>query len=276
MVVSFHPCFVGDQNRLCAGRLPDTEDLSAIQSASAVILPQGCSPPLYEMARRHCTNVFPNYRVRFGYPGKTGQVRLFEDLGTPHPQTWIYSCVDDFETSAPDLPDTGPTAFPFVLKLDWGGEGEGVFLVENTTALNSILNKLKRMKADQSTGFLVQEFIPAVDRTLRVAVVGGRRISYWRYAASGDQFQTSLSRGATIDAASDPDLQSAGVAEVDGFCEKTGINLAGFDLMFRNDQRPPLFLEINYFFGRRGLGGSERYYRLLEEEIRAWLDAIDG
>ena len=34
----------------------------------------------------------------------------------------------------------------------------------------------------------------------------------------------------------------------------------------------PLFLEINYYFGRRGLGGSENYYQLLHQAIRDWLE----
>ena len=35
-----------------------------------------------------------------------------------------------------------------------------------------------------------------------------------------------------------------------------------------------MLLEINYFFGRKGLGGSEAYYKILHEEIRTWLDGI--
>ena len=34
----------------------------------------------------------------------------------------------------------------------------------------------------------------------------------------------------------------------------------------------PLILEINYYFGRRGLGGSLKYYRLLLNAIREWLE----
>jgi ribosomal protein S6--L-glutamate ligase len=34
-------------------------------------------------------------------------------------------------------------------------------------------------------------------------------------------------------------------------------------------------LEINYFFGRRGLGGSAVYYEILKKEIDTWLDQLD-
>jgi ribosomal protein S6--L-glutamate ligase len=64
--------------------------------------------------------------------------------------------------------------------------------------------------------------------------------------------------------------------QVKAFCSRTGINLAGFDLLFssRGKSRLPLFLEINYYFGRRGLGGSERFYEILIAEIEKWIDRI--
>ena len=54
---------------------------------------------------------------------------------------------------------------------------------------------------------------------------------------------------------------------------KTGINLAAVDFIFSFSEKDPepLFLEINYYFGRRGIGGSERYYQLLYEAVRGWL-----
>ena len=38
--------------------------------------------------------------------------------------------------------------------------------------------------------------------------------------------------------------------------------------------KKPLFLEINYFFGRSGLGGSEKYYEILTEQIQKWIDKL--
>jgi ribosomal protein S6--L-glutamate ligase len=34
-------------------------------------------------------------------------------------------------------------------------------------------------------------------------------------------------------------------------------------------------LEINYFFGRSGLGGSQVYYEILQKEILNWLHRLD-
>jgi ribosomal protein S6--L-glutamate ligase len=37
-----------------------------------------------------------------------------------------------------------------------------------------------------------------------------------------------------------------------------------------------MLLEINYYFGRKGLGGSEAYYKILRKEIQAWLSSLDS
>jgi ribosomal protein S6--L-glutamate ligase len=60
---------------------------------------------------------------------------------------------------------------------------------------------------------------------------------------------------------------------VQDFCRRSGTNLAGFDLLFdrRDKTREPLFLEINYYFGRRGLGGSFHFYQLFGRSAERWL-----
>jgi ribosomal protein S6--L-glutamate ligase len=124
-------------------------------------------------------------------------------------------------------------------------------------------------------GILLQELIPCGSRSLRVAVIGRRLISYWRVADCG-AFQASLARGGRLDRRGAPRLQKAAREAVASFCHATGVNLAGFDLLFDTRQGkspPPLMLEINWFFGREGLGGSRRFYGLLRSEIMAWLAA---
>jgi ribosomal protein S6--L-glutamate ligase len=52
-----------------------------------------------------------------------------------------------------------------------------------------------------------------------------------------------------------------------------GINLAGFDLMFPDDG-PPVFIEINYNFGRKGLGGTPGFRKLFREAVEWWQKGI--
>jgi ribosomal protein S6--L-glutamate ligase len=109
-----------------------------------------------------------------------------------------------------------------------------------------------------------------------VVVIGNRFISYWRVQKSVNDFYTNLSKGAAIVSEAEPGLQQKAVAVVKDMCQKTGINLAGCDVIFstKSDEPAPMLLEINYFFGRKGLGGSDAYYKILQAEIQAWLGKI--
>jgi ribosomal protein S6--L-glutamate ligase len=273
MILSFHPCFEADSNRLCAGREPDEKDLAAIVAADAVILPQGCRESLYRMVRQHCPHVFPDYGARFQYPGKTGQARLFQDLGAPHPRTWVFDDTKHFQRSGTRIRDIG---FPLVFKLDWGGEGDTVFLVRSQSDLARALSKASAYEKSGLRGFVLQARVADSNRTLRVAVIGQTQKAYWRIQDNPGIFGTSLASGAHIDTESDPDLRHKALALTRGFCRQSRINLAGFDFLFDRsgpapNGRQPLFLEINYFFGRTGLGGSTRFYAMLQAEIDKWL-----
>ena len=109
-----------------------------------------------------------------------------------------------------------------------------------------------------------------------MVIIGQRLKAYWRIQKTNDLFLSNLSKGAVLDFESDQDLQAMALASMEKFCGMTGINLAGFDILFstKNSEKIPYLLEINYFFGRQGLGGSEAYYRILHQEINAWLAHI--
>ena len=166
--------------------------------------------------------------------------------------------------------------FPFVFKLNWGGEGDTVYLVDSSENLKKILLQTSEFEKSGQTGFMLQEYIASGHKTLRVVIIGQRLLSYWRILQNPDGFQTNVSKGAVIDSETEPELQLKAAALVGDVCQKTGINLAGFDVIFssENPAYGPLLLEINYFFGRKGLGGSEAYYEMLQKEIRTWLAGI--
>jgi ribosomal protein S6--L-glutamate ligase len=111
-----------------------------------------------------------------------------------------------------------------------------------------------------------------------VAVIGSRFLSYWRRQPDSGDFRHNLAAGGEIDHTADPELQEAGVDLVRKLCSRTGMNLAGVDVLFplKNSRvrAEPLLLEVNFYFARRGLGGSERYYGLLRQAIEEWLRAV--
>jgi ribosomal protein S6--L-glutamate ligase len=279
LILSFHPLYEADRNLLCAGRDPGQEERVALKAARAVILPQGCRESLYVMARENCPHVFPNYDKRFEFPGKLGQAQLFQYLDAAHPATRSFASVAAFQkaiTLAEPMPDF---PFPFVFKFDWGGEGDNVFLVKTLLDLNNLIDRAISYEKTGQRGFLVQEYIPARGRSLRVVVIHRKYVSYWRRQESQTDFYTNIKKGAFVDADKDPLLQEKAVTMATTFCSQSGINLAGFDFLFsetalQEGRIEPLFLEINYFFGRKGLGGSAAYYKILQQEIDNWVNRL--
>ncbi len=276
MIVSFHPIYEADCNLICAGRDPGEFDLEMIRRASAVILPQGCSQLLYQMATANCPHVFPKMGPRFEYPGKVGQARLFATLGVDHPPTMAFGSLAEFQKRFCGKRLTNVLAYPMFFKLDWGGEGENVFFIADYSDLAAALKTAARFEASGRKGFIIQQWVPCRNRSLRVVVIGRRLFSYWRCLDCTKPRPANLRQGAYLDHFSAPHLQAAGRQAVADLCRRTGIQLAGFDLLFDESKLAsgkirPLFLEINYYFGRRGLGGSENFYRLLVAEIDAWL-----
>jgi ribosomal protein S6--L-glutamate ligase len=96
MILSFHPCFVADAQIILADRQLSAEDRGFIQTADAIILPQTCSLALYKACANSKAHVFPDYEMRFKYPGKVGQSLLFEKLEIPHPATKRWTSVKKF------------------------------------------------------------------------------------------------------------------------------------------------------------------------------------
>ncbi len=269
-ILSYHLLIETNNNRL-ADRLNE-DDFSAIKKADAVILPQGCKKELYEAATQYCDNVFPDYSAFYRYPGKIGQIKLFQKYKVPHPATLVFPDL----ASCKSVESADSPGYPLVFKFSWGGEGKNVYLLETAGQLDDCLQLAAEYEKKGNKGFILQEYIPVNGCSLRVVVMADKYISYWRCQDKGNNFYSNLARGAIIDRDYQPEMQGAAIVELKKFCSVTGINLAGFDFIFdpRQAQPVPLFLEINYFFRCHGLGGPDGYLELLTEAIREWLRKI--
>ena len=262
MILSFHPCLTADAQVILGDRALGAEDLSLIRRAKAILLPQSCPEFLYRACRDSSAMLFPNYDKRYSRPGKVGQDRLFEEMGWPRPRTFRWDSIETFRQAH---------SFPFLIKRDTSHEGDGVYLIKDPSDLQSALEEIERKR---DSVFLSQEWIPSEGNVLRVVLLGRKTITYWkRPSESGDRI-TTVNRGAQVDAAWKPDLQEKGASLAREISRDSGINLAALDfvLPLTSHDPEPLLLEINYYFGRRGLGGSLRYYRLLCDAAREWLE----
>ena len=278
MIASLHPCITKDINILCAGRLLSEGEKTRLKKARAVIVPQGVTAGVYKECRRLVPRVFPNYDLRFPLEGKVGDTLLFEYYQVPHPRTLVFESREALFENYPDL-DLLPSqlsGYPLVLKANQGGEGAFVFLVHSKKELIEKLELLPKGTL-LPEGFVLQERIDHGGKDLRVVVLYDVFYAYWRVQQNPEVFLTNQSQGGQIDFGGDILLKERAVGAVRDFCERSGINLAGFDIIFDQKANPavPLFLEINYYFGRKGLGGSMRFYEMLEQAVDRWLTSLN-
>ncbi|WP_084288012.1 ATP-grasp domain-containing protein [Desulfovermiculus halophilus] len=269
MVLSYHPYFYGHRFRLCASRELDDTDRRLMTRAWAVLLPPGRMPGLHGLAVTTCGRVFPNYACRYAYPGKIGDIHLFQELDLPHPGSACFA-------SLAECPDQywQTIDYPVIVKHSAGGEGRLVYVVHSPDQVSSILSVFEGMESSGISGFVVQDLVPTDQRTLRVVVMHTRLYSYWRVQGDKDKVVHNLAQGGRVDHTSDPKLKARGEELVRELCAGTGINLAGVDVLFSRSpgKRPqPLLLEINYFFAVHGLGGLEAYHHKLKKSVRDWL-----
>ena len=273
MILSFHPCIeIGNQSLIHAQQLTP-EQINLIKKANIIILPQGITPEIYLCCRAYCKHVFPNYDHRFPGEGKVGDTILWQHFQMPHPRTQIFGTVQHFMKQHFEAHQPLPFDYPFVLKANQGGEGNMVFFIENETMLEDTVNILKSTeKYVKYPGMILQEFVHTGGKDLRVIIINRKRFYFWRIQTNPTEWKTNVSRGAKIDFNVDSRTVEKVSHYLEPFLEKTGINLAAIDVLFKDNM--PLFLEINYYFGRRALGGSENFYSILKKEVKNWINKL--
>jgi ribosomal protein S6--L-glutamate ligase len=276
MILSFHPCFEADAQIILGSRPLDSNHLKLMRKADAIILPQALQADFYQACSESNALLFPNYEMRFRYPGKIGQSLMFRDFGFPHPETLCWNTLEDFNKKHPSM-ETFPHKKPFLIKDNSTHEAECVHLVKDKHSLSEALSSLKLREGSSTSGFITQDYVSSKGNVLRAVIIGKKIMTYWKRPSIPGQVITTISRGAIIDHHWRPELQAKGEGQARSLSKKTKINLAAIDFVFDlSDKRPePLFLEINYYFGRRGLGGTERYYRLFYEAVQDWMKEAD-
>jgi ribosomal protein S6--L-glutamate ligase len=276
MILSFHPCFDADVQIVLGDRNLCSRDLKLIGKAEAVILPQGCPFRLYRACSCSDAHLFPNYEARFNYPGKIGQSLLFEKLKCRYPETLRWPTVQAFKEAHGNF-EIPPHALPFLIKSDRGHEGEGIYLVKDENSLKTALERLSLMEKPEHSGFVTQAFVPSEGNVLRAVILGNRVETYWKRPVQAGSVITTVSRGARTDSLWRPRLQEKGAVEARAFSDSSGVNLAAVDFVFPLSEPDPeaYFLEVNYYFARRGLGGSLSYYKMLYDAIRGWLTEVN-
>jgi len=261
--VSLHHKIKLDKNLPAIGYL-DSESKDLISGAKGVLMPKYFSPVRYKKVSSLATAHFPNLRPRYHYRGKAEQINLFNKYGFRHPETTIY----DTPKSARKAFNKNNISFdqPFVLKGDKGGGGSQVFPIRTPSDFNCYLEHLHPEEP-----VLLQEWIQNDGMDLRIVIIGDITKSYFRIG--NDSFYNNISKGAEISYHLYPEKQRQGIQLVKQLTDREDINLAAFDVIF-DPCGDPLFLEINFLFGTKGLGGSRQYEQLFRQAISNWMNKL--
>jgi ribosomal protein S6--L-glutamate ligase len=118
---------------------------------------------------------------------------------------------------------------------------------------------------------VLQELVPTDGRDLRVIILGSWRDAFWRVGPPGE-FRANLSRGGRIVRDQDPQALAAALNLAEHLAKAVGLDVAAVDMLM-HPQRGPLLLEINHYFGREALGGSEAFLRLYLQQVQSWLES---
>ncbi len=261
--VSLHHKIKLDKNLPAIGYL-DREYKELLSGATGVLMPKYFSPVRYKKISSIAPNHFPNLSPRYSYRGKADQIHLFSKYGFNHPETCIYNT----PKSAQKALNRNNISFdrPFVLKGDKGGGGSQVFPIKGKTDFKYYIKQLHPEEP-----VLLQDWIPNDGMDLRIVIVGDIIKSYFRIGS--DSFYNNISKGADISYHLYPEKQKQGIRMVKQLAGKEDINLAAFDVMF-DPSGKPFFLEINFLFGTKGLGGSRGYDQIFRQAISNWMNKL--
>ncbi len=259
-LVSFRPEIPMEENLPPYIPVEDAGVRDLLRGAAGVLLPDYVTPWRYESITSLAGEWFPRLEARFLCHGKTRQILLFRRIGVRHPESLLF---DDPDRLMAHFGENGPPwEYPFVLKGDTGGGGTTVFPIRS----GADLPKYLEMLPDEGP-LLLQRWVDHGGKDLRVVVYGNHAVSYFRI---GDgRFYNNVCRGGRLDHEAWPHLQERGVEAVRRFCASTRIDIAGFDLMFP-DEGDPVFVEINFHFGRKGLGGAGGHRAYMRKAIDDW------
>ena len=217
-----------------------------IRSAGKIYYPSPFYADLFDaMGKR----TFPSYHTYKCVQDKIKQTALFELLKIAHPRTRV------FYGKRQKKSITEHFMFPFVAKIPRGSAmGRGVYLIRQDDDLSDYL-KLTDVA-------YIQEYL-ALDRDIRVIVIGNRIVhAYWRIAPQ-DEFRSNIAVGGTVSLSAVPSQALDLALHTARSCRWDDV---GIDIC--RHQNEFYVLEANMKYGKEGFrrAGID-YVGLMEEMI---------
>ncbi len=163
------------------------------------------------------------------------KIRCFQYLarkGVPFPKTGFSYASEGYKNLLNIIEGES-----FVIKLNEGTQGVGVFLAEDDNQAKNFLRTFEQIDAQ----VMLQEFIEESAGTdLRCFVIGGKVVASMRRKAKDGDFRANISLGGE---AQESNLTHEEEALALKASDAIGLNISGVDIISSN--RGPLVIEIN-------------------------------
>jgi len=176
--------------------------------------------------------------LKYPYYDKFLQSYLFSENKIPTIMT-IGFIDNKFEKIKETLESLG-IGFPMIIKESNGGQGKGVFKVDEENELKEVLKNKRNLR------LIYQKYEPN-NCDYRVLVCGGKSVGIMRRIASDKGWKNNFSQGAEVESYKDEKMEKF----CEDVCRKIGFkDYAGVDL-FKTDKGYKV-IEINMFPGFEG------------------------
>jgi len=221
------------------------EEANMIRNAGKIYYPTTFYADLFDAMGK---KTFPSYHTYKCVQDKIKQTALFNLLKIPHPRTRV------FYGKRQKKIITDHFQFPLIGKIPRGSAmGRGVYLIKNKDDLDAYL---------QVTGpAYIQEYL-AIDRDVRVVIIGKKIVhSYWRIASEGE-FRSNVALGGVVSLdpvpaeALDLALHTTKICQWDD----VGIDICMYNKKF-------YVLEANMKYGKEGFRKAGIDYKELMETM---------
>jgi glutathione synthase/RimK-type ligase-like ATP-grasp enzyme len=198
--------------------------------------------PVYYIEKYSPHKIFPDFNQVFTFNDKMKQYQIFQHFNIPTPRTFITT------DNKKALQYISRAKYPFVLKDPHSSSGLAVYLIKTKKQAKEILNKIFSPKGHNSlfSKFYAQDFIPNLDKSLRVIVIGEKTYcAYWRI--SPDDWKHHVGPGATV---SDKNIPRSATRLCEGVSQKLGFHWMAYDILMRAGK--PQMIEFSPNFGITG------------------------
>lgn len=173
---------------------------------------------------------------------KLHSLQIMHDAGLATPKTAVIS-----RSRALPAAVAAVGGAPVIIKLVQGTQGQGVIFARNLATAAAVVDKLRSLRQQ----LLVQEYIEADGRDLRILVIGGEVVAAMERQASSGDFRANLHRGGT---AVSVDLDAETKALAVAAAAAHNLHTAGVDII--QSDHGPLLLEVNSSPGLEGIEQS--------------------